>query len=101
VRQVRGHTVEEMEWLPSEFGLPCCRVEDLRVSDVKGSAAVILRLLAGADGPPRWIVLANAAAALFAAEKVATLPEGVARAAAAIDNGNAFATLEALRQLSR
>jgi anthranilate phosphoribosyltransferase len=58
-------------------------------------------VLQGEDGPARRIVLANAAAALRAAEKVATLPQGVAVAAQAIDNGRALGVLNDLVALSQ
>jgi anthranilate phosphoribosyltransferase len=57
---------------------------------------VIRAVLAGVDGPARRIVLANAAAALLAAERVGTLHEGVVRAAAAIDTGAAAQVLAKL-----
>jgi len=55
----------------------------LRVDGPQASAAVIRAVLAGADGAPARVVLANAAAALLAAERVTTLREGVAMAAEA------------------
>ena len=53
-------------------------------------------MLEGADGPARRIILANAAAALWAAESVKTLREGVERADAALQSGKAKAVLEQL-----
>jgi anthranilate phosphoribosyltransferase len=47
------------------------------------------------------VVLANAAAALLAAEQVATPAEGVARAAAALADGRARAVLDRLVVCSR
>jgi anthranilate phosphoribosyltransferase len=53
-------------------------------------------VLAGEDGPCRRIVLANAAAALLAAERVRSLPEGVSEAARSIDSGAARRVLDRL-----
>ncbi len=100
VRQVRGNEVTEREWTADDFGLSPCTLAELRVDGARASAAVIRAILAGADGPARRIVLANAAAALLAAGAVGSLPEGVARAAAAIGSGRAAATLQALVELS-
>jgi anthranilate phosphoribosyltransferase len=100
VRLVRGHQVTTVEWTPADFNLAGCSLEELRVDGAKASAAVIRAVLAGEEGPAMRIVLANAAAALFAAERVSTLPEGVARAAAAIKEGRAALTLKALVELS-
>ena len=49
----------------------------------------------------RRVVLANTAAALLTAERVATLPEGVARASAAIASGKALRVLDRLVETSR
>ena len=57
---------------------------------------VLRALLAGETGPYRDIVLLNAAAAFLVAEKVETLREGVAMAAASIDSGRALASLNTL-----
>jgi anthranilate phosphoribosyltransferase len=100
VRQVRGHEVTTLEWTPADFGLAPCTLAELRVDGARASAAVIRGILAGEEGPARRIVLANAAAALLAAGAAGSLPEGVARAAAAIAGGRAAATLQALVDLS-
>jgi anthranilate phosphoribosyltransferase len=100
VRQVRGSEVLTLEWTAADFGLEPCSLDDLRVAGPAESAAVIRAVLAGADGPARRVVLANAAAALLAAEAVDTLKAGVARAAAAIDDGRARATLLALVKIT-
>jgi len=61
---------------------------------------MIQAVLAGADGAPLRIVLANAAAALFVAEKAASLIDGVTQAREAIMSGRARQVLETLRRLS-
>lgn len=96
VREVRGETVTSHEWAPADFGLEPCRLVDLHADGPKASAVVLRSVLDGADGPPRRVVLANAAAALLVADRAATLPEAVARAADAIDSGRAREVLERL-----
>lgn len=76
-------------WSHETFGLPSCRVEDLRVESVAESAKIIRGILAGDKGPARDIVLANTAAALYAANHVVSPVEGVALATEAIDSGKA------------
>jgi anthranilate phosphoribosyltransferase len=56
--------------------------------------------LAGARNPYRDIAVFNAAAALVIAGRAATLREGAALAAAALDNGAAGATLALLSDVS-
>lgn len=96
VREVKGNAVSATEWTPNDFGLAPCDLNEIRVGSPEESAAVIRAVLRGEEGAPRRIVLANAAAALLAAEKVSSLPEGVAKAAQAIDRGSALGVLNDL-----
>ena len=96
VRQVRDGEIVAHEWTPEDFGLAPCRLEELRADGPEESAAVIRGVLEGREGPAYRVVLANAAAALLAAERVATLAEGVEQAAAAVGDGRAAAVLEGL-----
>jgi anthranilate phosphoribosyltransferase len=100
VREVTATATLAHEWTPDDFGLAPCRLEELRVESAEESAALIRSVLHGEDGPARRIVLANAAAALLAAEKATSLPEGVARAADAIADGRALRVLNELAALS-
>jgi anthranilate phosphoribosyltransferase len=101
VREVTGGQVKAEEWTPEDFGLAPCRLDELRVAGPEESAVVIRAVLQGEEGPARRMVLANAAAALLAAEKVTSLREGVAMAADAIASGRAVAVLNALITLSQ
>jgi anthranilate phosphoribosyltransferase len=100
VREVTPGNVAALEWTPDDFGLAPCRLDELRVQGPDHSAAVIRAVLSGEDGPAARIVLANAAAALRAAEKVTTLSEGVALAREAIAGGRAAKVLNDLIALS-
>ena len=97
VREVRGAAIRAQEWTPDDFGLAGCRLQDLRADGAEASAAIIRDVLNGVDGPGLRVVLANAAAALLAAERVTTLPEGVALARDAIVSGKGMRVLEELR----
>jgi anthranilate phosphoribosyltransferase len=96
VREVRGHTVTALQWRPDDFGLGGCPLAELCVDGPEQSAVLIRELLAGKAMPARDMVLANAAAALLAAERVASLTEGVDRARGAIESGAARSVLEKL-----
>jgi anthranilate phosphoribosyltransferase len=100
VREVRNSTVTALEWTPRDFGLEPCALDDLRATDTRSSATTVLGVLDGQDGPARRVVLANAAAALLAAERVTTLADGVARADEALRSGRARRVLERLRERS-
>jgi anthranilate phosphoribosyltransferase len=96
VCEVRGAEIRALQFQPADFGLGTHRADRFQVESAAESADRIRRVLRGEAGPDRAIVLANAAAALLAAERVQGLAEGVARAAAAIDCGAAQRTLDGL-----
>src|SRR5262245_60703688 len=87
VREVKAGQVRSWEWTPADFGLEPCTLAELRAEGPAESAAIIRAILDGKPGPARRIVIANAAAALVTAERVATVAEGVAQATQAIDSG--------------
>jgi anthranilate phosphoribosyltransferase len=96
VREVCDGAIAAFEWTPADFDLEPCRLDELRADGPEESAAVIRDVLAGKEGAALRVVLANAAAALLAAERVTTLGEGVKRAAAAVADGRAALVLEGL-----
>lgn len=98
VRIVASEGVREMEWRAADFGLESAPLEQLQVDGPEQSAEIINEVLAGVDGAPRRIVLANAAAALFAADRVTSPIEGVELAKESIDSGRAAAVLDGLRR---
>ena len=101
VREVTGEQVRIEEWTPEDFGLAPCRLDELRVAGPEESAAVIRAVLQGEEGPACRMVLANTAAALLAAEKSASLAEGVVLAKEAIASGRALGVLNDLVALSQ
>jgi anthranilate phosphoribosyltransferase len=100
VRVVRGDEFDVIEWNPSDFGLAPVSIGAIKAGGPAESAAIIRGVLNGGDGPARRIILANAAAALWAAEAVKTLREGVERADASLKTGHARAVLEQLTRAS-
>ena len=101
VREVRGTAIARHEWTAADFGLAPCQLEELHADGIEASAAIVHGVLSGVDGPCLRVVLANAAAAMLAAERVPTLAEGVRRARDAIAGGQALRVLEHLRSLSQ
>jgi anthranilate phosphoribosyltransferase len=100
VRHVRGDEVRSMAWSPEDFGLPRSEVSGLEAADPASSAGRIRAILAGEPGPATDVVVANAAAALLAAERVADLRAGVRLARAALTEGLARQVLERLVSVS-
>jgi len=74
---------------PRHHGLALCSAADLAGGDPAHNAGIIQSILDGAQGPPRDIVILNAAAAIVAGQRAATINEGMAVAARAIDSGAA------------
>jgi anthranilate phosphoribosyltransferase len=101
VREVRGETVVAWEWQPADFGLEPCSWQDLLAGSPEESAAMIRAVLAGEQGPPTRLVLANAAAALLTAGRVRTPIEGVALARETLLSGKAQQVLDRLVVCSR
>ena len=95
MREVRGNLIKSWEWTPNDFGLDPCSLEDLVIQGPAESATLIRGILDNREGAGTRIVLANAAAALLAAER-ATMAEGVRQARAALASGRASQVLERL-----
>jgi len=81
---------------PADLGLPRCKLEDLRGGGRAENARIALKVLQGERGPRRDTVVLNTAAALYAADAVADLREGIEAAERSIDCGAAFAVLQNL-----
>lgn len=86
---------------PEECNLPRGSLDDLRVGSVAASAEAVRGVLTGETGTRRDHALLNAAAALVVAGLSGDLPEGIARAAEAIDSGASARTLEGLIERSQ
>lgn len=85
---------------PEEFGFTRCSMQALKGGDAAVNAAIVRTVLAGEQGPKREIVLLNAAYALLAAGRCATVAEGITQAASAIDSGAALRQIEKLATLT-
>ncbi len=78
---------------PASLGLAPATADDLRGGEPAENAEAVRRVLAGARGPHRDVVLLNAGAALVVAGRADDLAAGLESAAAAIDSGRAVETL--------
>ncbi len=101
VSEYHEGTVRTFYLHPSDVGLPVADKAALVGGSAAENAALIERLLAGERGPARDIVLLNAGAGLLIAGRAASVREGIALAADAVDRGAARATLDRLREVSR
>lgn len=95
---VAGGEVDRFTLDPAELGIARATADQLRGGDAAHNAEVVRAVLAGESGAIRDAVVLNAGAALAVyaaedAEPVSALRAGIARAAAAIDDGSAAASL--------
>jgi anthranilate phosphoribosyltransferase len=101
VYDVKDGTVRETHLDPADVGLARAGLDELRGGTAEESAAIARAILEGQPGPRRDVVLLNAGAALEVAGFAASLEEGMATAARAIDDGHALATLVRWAEASR
>lgn len=96
VAELKDGKVSTFEVAPEEAGLARADLDDLKGGAPRENAEALQAVLRGEPGPYRDIVLLNAAAALVVADHASSLRDGVARAAASIDEGRARGALDNL-----
>lgn len=89
--QVATYTVT-----PEQFGLTRAPLSELVIETAEQSLAVIQRVFRGEPGPARNIVVLNAGAAIYAANRATSLEAGIAKAQAVLDSGRALQKLQEL-----
>jgi anthranilate phosphoribosyltransferase len=94
VSECRDGAVNTFYLHPTDVGLAKTTPERLKGGDASDNAAVVREVLGGATGAARDVVLLNAGASLLIAGRAASVPDGIAMAAEAIDSGRAAATLD-------
>ncbi len=101
VVEVEGHSMRSYDLEPEDVGLPRADPDAVSGGTPEENAAFTRAILAGEPGARLDIALLNAGAAIYAAGRAASIPEGIQAARAAVDSGAAAATLEAYVALSR
>jgi anthranilate phosphoribosyltransferase len=96
VGEIRAYALD-----PEELGLQRAAFGALAGGDAPANVAITRGILGGERGPRRDVILLNAGAGLYAANAAGSIREGVALAAAAIDDGRALAALEKLVAVSQ
>jgi anthranilate phosphoribosyltransferase len=98
VWEVTPAGIERHLWTPADFGVKRASLEDLAGGDPGSNARIIEQVLGGRPGPPRDIVVVNAAAGIIAAGLAIDLRPAAAMAAQSIDSGAAADTLARLKK---
>lgn len=100
VSEVCDGEVRQFQWAPADFDLQPATKDSMCVASPQESADLIRHILDGKHGPPRDIVVLNAAAALWVANIETDLRLCAARAADAIDSDAAANLLARLAEVS-
>jgi anthranilate phosphoribosyltransferase len=101
VAEVRGESTRRFTVTPEDFGILRAPIDAVRGGSAQENAATIRDIFAGKSGPPRDIVIANAAAALVAVNVAASFLEGARLASAALNSGAAKEKLAALAHFTQ
>ena len=100
VGELKDGEILEYEIHPEDFGMVMSSNRALKVEGAQDSRAMLLGVLANQPGPARDIVALNAGVALYAANVVSSMQDGVVRAQAALASGAARAKMDALVALA-
>lgn len=98
VSEVNRGKLKDFQISPEDFGIKKAKLEDLKGDDASGNANILLSILKGSHSPYRDIVILNAACAIYAADKAASIEQGIKISAEVIDSGKAIKKLELLKE---
>ena len=93
VGEYKDGAIREYEIHPEDFGMTMASSRSLKVETPEQSRAVLQAVLENEAGPARDIVILNAGVALYAADLVPGIADGVALAREAIASGKALAKM--------
>jgi len=100
IAELRDGEIREYEVKPEQFGLHRHEKDALRGGDSAQNAKIIAQVFSGERGAARDVVLLNAGAILYLADRARTIEEGVIRAAELIDDGHVARKLDHIRQIA-
>jgi anthranilate phosphoribosyltransferase len=94
VGELKDGQITEYEIHPEDFGMSMMSNRGLKVAGAEESKAMLLEALGNVPGTPRDIVTLNAGAALYSANVVGSIADGIRLARDTIASGAARAKLE-------
>ena len=99
--ELRDGRIAAKKLSPQDLGIRLAKVDQLKVTDAKTSAAIIRSILTGKEiGPHRDIVIVNAAAAIIVGGLADNFESAMKLANASVSGGGALACLEKLIEVS-
>ena len=87
VGELKDGRITEYTVHPEQFGLPVHDGRTLKAGSVEESRAMLIAALENKAGAPRDIVALNAGAAIYVADKAASIQDGVDKALEVIASG--------------
>ena len=100
ISEYNGREIISYDIDPEELGFSPASPEDLHGGDLADNLKICNDILNGGKGPQRDIVILNAAYALYAADKVKSITDGIWLASESIDSGKALHKLKQLKIFS-
>ena len=94
VGELKDGAVREYQIHPEDFGLRMVSHRGLKVAGAEESKAMLLQALDDVEGTPREIVILNAGVALYAADVVPSIDDGIRLARATVASGAARRKLD-------
>jgi anthranilate phosphoribosyltransferase len=94
-KQIKNYTVS-----PENFGIKTGKLSDLQIEDVEHSYEITQDILKGKTGPVYDLVILNAAFAIYTADAVKDVNQGLELAKKVLADGRALEKLELLKQYS-
>jgi len=101
ISEFNGNEVISYDISPDELGLDAAQSDDLNGGSLDDNVQIFIDILDGKPGPKRDIVVLNAAYALYVAEKVKDISEGIELAQETIDTGKALGKLNELKAFTQ
>jgi len=101
IAELKNGEIKYFEIIPKKYGFKKVNLEELRGGDVSENIKITQDILNGEKGAKRDIVLLNAGAALFVADKVKDIKEGIELAEDLIDSGKVLKKLQQLIEFSK
>lgn len=92
--------IKNYKIIPEDFGLKKASLSDLIGGTALDNAKILLDILKGKSGPERDIVLLNAGAAIYVADKTDSIKKGVELAKESIDSKKALEKFNLLKEYS-
>ena len=97
IAEIRNGKITEFTINPAQFGLQTAPLSALEGGDATVNALILKSIFAGTPGPPRDVVLLNAAAVLVTAGLATNIQTGITLAAHTIDTGTVESLVSALQ----